>query len=64
MRLILASSCALMLVAGCSSVPVQPVQQIGSNCDYAQMQRVMSTRQPVLVERYWVNCPELPVGKS
>ena len=66
MRLILASLCGLVLVAGCSTVPTtQPaVQTVGNNCDYAQMQRVQNARQPILVERYWVHCPELPPSKS
>ena len=64
MRVIFASLGGLVLVTGCSTVPTQPVEQVRSGCDYAQMQRVLDARQPVLVERYWVHCPELPSSKS
>lgn len=49
----------LLLLAGCSSVPVQPMQQTADTCDYAQMSRIEHARQPILLERYWVHCPQL-----
>ena len=44
MRLILAL-CGAALVAGCSSVPVQPAQKVESNlaCDRALMERIDRT---------------------
>jgi hypothetical protein len=56
----------VVLVAGCSSVPMQPEQDVRSSfqsgCDNAQVARVQSARQPILVERYWVNCPAAPIS--
>lgn len=49
----------LLLLAGCSTVPMQPVQQTADSCDYAQMYRVEHARQPILLERTWVHCPQL-----
>jgi hypothetical protein len=67
MKLILAL-CGAALVAGCSSVPVQPVQKVDSNatCDTALMERIDRTWQPTLTQRYWVNCPQVrrDSGKS
>ncbi len=62
MSRILVPLCGLVLAAGCSSVPTQPqaVAQVQSNCDTAQMEKIERARQPVLVERYWVNCPQAP----
>ncbi len=54
--------CGLVLVAGCSSVPTQttqPVAKIQSSCDYALMERIENARQPIVVSRTWVNCPQL-----
>ncbi|HEV3239169.1 MAG TPA: hypothetical protein VG429_02105 [Casimicrobiaceae bacterium] len=62
MQRILAPLCGLVLVAGCSTVPMQttqPVTQVQSTCDYALMDRIDRARQPVLLARYWVNCPQL-----
>ena len=50
--------CAAALVAGCSSVPVQKVES-NSSCDYALMQRMEAQWQPTMVQRYWVNCPQV-----
>jgi hypothetical protein len=60
MKLILAL-CGAALVAGCSSVPVQPAQKVESNlaCDTALMERIDRIRQPTLTQRYWVNCPQI-----
>jgi len=60
MKLILAL-CGAALIAGCSSVPVQPTQKVESNqaCDYALMERIDRTWQPALTQRYWVNCPQV-----
>ena len=53
--------CGAALIAGCSSVPVQPVQKVESNstCDYALMERIQRAWQPTLTARYWVNCPQV-----
>lgn len=62
MQRILAPLCGLVLVAGCSSVPMQtaqPATQAQSTCDYALMERIEHARQPVLLSRTWVNCPQL-----
>ena len=60
--------CGAVLIAGCSSVPVQTVQKVDSNrvCDYAQMERIERAWQPTLTARYWVNCPQVrpTSGKS
>jgi hypothetical protein len=58
MKLILAL-CGIALVAGCSSVPMQPTQKVESNtaCDREYMARVDRVWQPTLTQRYWVNCP-------
>jgi len=60
MKLILAL-CGAALVAGCSSVPVQPAQKVESNltCDYALMARIDRTWQPAVTQRYWYHCPLL-----
>ena len=60
MKLIL-GLCGVALVAGCSSVPVQPMQKVDSNlaCDYALMERIERTWSPTLTHRYWVNCPQV-----
>ena len=60
MKLILALSGAA-LIAGCSSVPVQPVQKVESiqACDYALMQRIERAWQPTLTQRIWINCPQV-----
>jgi hypothetical protein len=52
MKLILAL-CGAALVAGCSSVPVQPVQKVESNqaCDYALMARIERAWQPTMTQR-------------
>jgi hypothetical protein len=55
MRLILGSLLSAVLVAGCSSVPVQ---ERADSCDYARMDQVERARQPLFVERYWVHCPQ------
>jgi hypothetical protein len=61
MHRILASLCGLALVAGCSTVPMQTAQpaKIESSCDYALMDRIERARQPIVVSRTWVNCPQL-----
>jgi hypothetical protein len=53
--------CSAALIAGCSSVPVQPVQKVESNqtCDYALMARIERAWQPTKTQRYWVNCPQV-----
>jgi hypothetical protein len=58
MRVILAL-CGTAVAAGCSSVPVQPVQKVESNlaCDKALMERIERAWQPTITQRYWVNCP-------
>lgn len=61
MRLVLAPLCGVLLVAGCSSVPMQPVEKIATRCDLSLMDRIEGARQPILVERYWVHCPEVHV---
>jgi hypothetical protein len=60
MKLILAL-CGAALLAGCSSVPVQPAQKVESNqaCDYALMERIERSWQPTLTHRVWVNCPQV-----
>jgi hypothetical protein len=60
MKLILAL-CGAALIAGCSSVPVQPVQKVESiqACDYALMARIERQWQPTMTQRYWVNCPQV-----
>ena len=58
MKLILAL-CGAALIAGCSSVPVQPVQKVESTCDYALMARIERAWQPTMGQRYWVNCPQV-----
>jgi hypothetical protein len=60
MKLILALGGAA-LVAGCSSVPVQPMQKVDSvmACDYALMERIERTWTPTYATRYWVNCPQI-----
>jgi hypothetical protein len=60
MKLIL-GLCGVALIAGCSSVPVQPMQKVESNlsCDYALMNRIERTWSPTLTQRYWVNCPQV-----
>jgi hypothetical protein len=60
MKLILAL-CGAALVAGCSSVPVQPAQKVESNlaCDKALMERIDRTWQPAVTQRYWLHCPLL-----
>ena len=65
MKLILAL-CGAALIAGCSSVPIQPVQKVESNmaCDYALMDRINRTWQPTLTARYWVNCPQVRPSSS
>ena len=54
----LAALCGAILIAGCSSVPVQKVES-NSTCDYAQMAKIDSRWQPALTQRYWVNCPKV-----
>ena len=63
MRLILAL-CGVTLMAGCSSVPV--VQKVESNaaCDTALMERIDRAWQPVMTQRYWVNCPQVRRAQS
>ena len=60
MKLILVL-CGAALVAGCSSVPMQPVQKVESSqtCDYALMARIERAWQPTMTQRYWVNCPQV-----
>jgi hypothetical protein len=60
MKLLLAL-CGAGFLAGCSSVPPQPMQKVESNlsCDYALMQRIERAWSPTLAQRYWVNCPQV-----
>jgi hypothetical protein len=53
--------CSIALMAGCSSVPVQPAQKVESNqaCDYALMHRIDSVWEPAVTQRYWVHCPQV-----
>lgn len=58
--------CGAALIAGCSSLPVQPVQKVESvqACDYALMSRIERAWQPTLAHRMWLNCPQVPRDSS
>ena len=59
MRLLLVCLGGLALVAGCSTVPSQPVEKVASTCDTSRMNRVDGVQTALLMERYWVNCPQV-----
>ena len=49
-----------VLVAGCSSVPMQQAQvQPLQVCDTARMQRIEHKALESHVQLYWVNCPSI-----
>lgn len=63
-RLVLAPLFSVAVVVGCSSVPMESAQNVPSGCDNAQVAKVEQARQPILVERYWVHCPQAPEKPS
>ena len=49
-----------VLVAGCSSLPMQQAQvQPLQVCDTARMQRIEQKALESRVQLYWVNCPSI-----
>jgi hypothetical protein len=59
MKLILALS-GTLLVAGCSSLPMQVVESDSQMvCDRAQMARIDAQAQLQRAEVRWVNCPQI-----
>ena len=55
----LAALCGAALIPGCSSVPTQKVEN-NNRCDYALMAKMERQWQPTYIQRYWVNCPQVP----